>query len=283
MSDLRRWFPIIVLANRYHFARGERIVQACRQSRMLLWCRAGRGVLKVDRRAFEITPGRWLLLPWGTSMCYHAHARQPFVLAAVHWIPHHCPRAAVAFDVAHDPGSPLFDDPARRADETDGGVQSGDEGRAPALLQLGEFILSRFAQTPPQPRPMRLLAELLIEQVTLALSGPAAGVSHRVRLAQRYAAEHLSQRLGVDDLARAAGCSRATLTRLFARELGSGPAAWLSRRRIERACELLRSTSLPIHAVARQVGMDDPYYFARCFRRHMDQTARQYRSATPTI
>ena len=48
--------------------------------------------------------------------------------------------------------------------------------------------------------------------------------------------------LGVDDMARAAGLSRAHFSRAFRRAFGEPPHAYLLTRRLERAAALLRST-----------------------------------------
>src|SRR5215216_6541773 len=48
--------------------------------------------------------------------------------------------------------------------------------------------------------------------------------------------------LGVDDLARAAGLSRAHFSREFRRAFGKSPHAYLLTRRLERAAALLRTT-----------------------------------------
>src|SRR5438132_11068491 len=48
--------------------------------------------------------------------------------------------------------------------------------------------------------------------------------------------------LGVDDLARAAGLSRAHFSREFRRAFGESPHAYLLTRRLHRAAALLRAT-----------------------------------------
>jgi transcriptional regulator GlxA family with amidase domain len=44
-----------------------------------------------------------------------------------------------------------------------------------------------------------------------------------------------------------------------------------------QACELLATTNLPVTTVALESGFYDHSDFARQFRRHMGQTASQYR------
>jgi transcriptional regulator GlxA family with amidase domain len=58
--------------------------------------------------------------------------------------------------------------------------------------------------------------------------------------------------LGVDDLARAAGFSRAHFSREFRRAFGESPHAYLLTRRLERAAALLRTSD---RSVARELAL----------------------------
>ena len=57
------------------------------------------------------------------------------------------------------------------------------------------------------------------------------------------------ERLDVDDLARAAGLSRAHFSREFKRAFGESPHAYLLTRRLERAATLLRITDRSVAVV----------------------------------
>ena len=85
------------------------------------------------------------------------------------------------------------------------------------------------------------------------------------------------QPLTVNQLADAAGLSRSYLAREFRRRYGMTMQMFLRRRRMEAATQLLRTTELPIKAIARQVGVDDLYYFHRQFRQATGATPRQVR------
>src|SRR5262249_18984587 len=67
--------------------------------------------------------------------------------------------------------------------------------------------------------------------------------------------------LGVDDLARTAGLSRAHFSREFRRAFGESPHAYLLTRRLERAAALLRSTDRSVSSIcfadARALGRLD--------------------------
>ncbi|MFF5493241.1 GlxA family transcriptional regulator [Streptomyces aquilus] len=70
-----------------------------------------------------------------------------------------------------------------------------------------------------------------------------------------WAMRNLDKPLTLTDLARHAGVSVRTLTRRFHAESGVSPLQWLLHQRIERAKELLETTTLPMDRVARSSGL----------------------------
>jgi len=71
----------------------------------------------------------------------------------------------------------------------------------------------------------------------------------------------------VEDLAGLAALSRSVFAERFTRLLGSPPAAYLAQRRLDRAAELLRSTSASVSAISDEVGYTSEAAFSRAFRR----------------
>jgi AraC family transcriptional regulator, transcriptional activator FtrA len=80
--------------------------------------------------------------------------------------------------------------------------------------------------------------------------------------------QHLDQPLTVADLARQASMSTRNLTRRFNAVVGITPLQWLLTRRINRAQELLETTSDSIEQIAAQTGMGT----AATLRRHFNRT-----------
>lgn len=73
------------------------------------------------------------------------------------------------------------------------------------------------------------------------------------------------------------GLSPSHFSALFSRTTGETFKTYLTRLRIERAQELLRSTSLPVAEVAERSGYSDPHYFSSAFRRAVGVSPREYR------
>jgi len=87
--------------------------------------------------------------------------------------------------------------------------------------------------------------------------------------------------LGVDDLARAAGLSRAHFSREFRRAFGESPHAYLLTRRLERAAALLRTTDRSVADVCFSVGLRSLGSFTTSFTRTFGMSPTAYRAAFP--
>ncbi len=87
--------------------------------------------------------------------------------------------------------------------------------------------------------------------------------------------------LGVDDLAREAGLSRAHFSREFRRAFGEPPHAYLLTRRMERAAALLRTTDRSVADVCLSVGLQSIGSFTTSFGRTFGRSPTAYRAAHP--
>jgi AraC-like DNA-binding protein len=87
--------------------------------------------------------------------------------------------------------------------------------------------------------------------------------------------------LDVDDLAAAAGLSRAHFSREFRRAFGESPHAYLLTRRLERAAALLRTTDRSVADICLSVGLQSVGSFTTSFTRTFGVSPTAYRAAFP--
>jgi AraC-like DNA-binding protein len=87
--------------------------------------------------------------------------------------------------------------------------------------------------------------------------------------------------LGVEDLARSAGLSRAHFSREFRRAFGESPHAYLLTRRLERAGALLRTTDRSVADICWSVGLQSVGSFTTSFTRTYGMSPTAYRAAFP--
>jgi AraC-like DNA-binding protein len=111
----------------------------------------------------------------------------------------------------------------------------------------------------------------------MAYAPPARHLLRAKDLADR----RYSERLEVDDMAHAAGLSRAHFSREFKQAFGVAPHAYLLTRRLERAARLLRVTDRSVIEVCMDVGLQSVGSFTTSFRRMFGKTPTAYRASFP--
>src|SRR4051795_1563263 len=99
--------------------------------------------------------------------------------------------------------------------------------------------------------------------------------------AKDVADAHYADRLGVGDMARAAGLSRAYFSREFKQAFGVAPHAYLLTRRLERAAALLRTTDRSVAEICLDVGLQSLGSFTTSFTRAFGRSPTAYRAAFP--
>ncbi len=87
--------------------------------------------------------------------------------------------------------------------------------------------------------------------------------------------------LNVDQMARAAGLSRAHFSREFSQTFGEPPHAYLLTRRLERAAALLRTTDHSVADICLSVGLRSVGSFTTSFKRMFGVTPTAYRARFP--
>jgi len=110
---------------------------------------------------------------------------------------------------------------------------------------------------------------------------PFAPPARHLLRAKDLADRRYAEQIGVDDLARAAGLSRAHFSREFRRTFGEAPHAYLLTRRLERAAALLRGTDHSVADICFSVGLQSVGSFTTSFTRTYGQSPTAYRAAFP--
>jgi AraC family transcriptional regulator len=136
--------------------------------------------------------------------------------------------------------------------------------------------------------PSRLLAqaagcEILAELSRLGGAPFAPARGGLAPWAERRSLElmraRFSEDISLDELAAEAQLSPYHFARMFKQSVGVPPRVYLTRLRIEKACELLEKTDLPITEIAFEVGYSSNQVLARVFLKHRRITPTDYRRA----
>ena len=230
-----------------------------------LWYLPASGLVYVAAAGQVLDPGRLELRDAGVAVFFDPaalgeDARSPWPAWRAH---------PLLFPFLHGQvgGILRLDVPAARRSAWDGAIRSieteldvrQDGYRQAALAHLTLLLIDLARLAGPVVAELRRSGEPLLAEV--------------FEVIDRRHAEQLSLR----DVAGELGMTPGHLTTVVRRRTGRTVGEWITDRRMAEARGLLTETDLPVHEVARRVGVPDPGYFSRLFTRTHGVSPRKWR------
>jgi AraC family transcriptional regulator len=156
--------------------------------------------------------------------------------------------------------------------------------RDPLIEQMG-LALYRAVQTSAADSALYAesiaigLAAHLTHNYSAATLKPISGklADRQLQQIYTYIDANLDRPLSLAELSNAIELSPHHFATLFKRSTGMTPHKYVLSARIDRAIILLKTTELPIVAIAHRVGFQTQSHFTRIFRQHTQMTPKQLR------
>jgi len=198
-------------------------------------------VLRAGREVYEIKPGDATLIAPATPIGFH------FAAPTTHW---------------HFYAHFRLPNPASASQKVQIPAHQALGERFTPLCAALEAVMEA-KHVPPARAQAQLWSVLweMTQQNQRDLPDPL------IRRAQSIIEERMAQNLSVAGLARELGVSHNHLTRRFRAQTGRTAVAFIREARLSRARHLLRHSTLPIKAIASQVGLGDFHSFGKALRR----------------
>jgi AraC-like DNA-binding protein len=216
----------------------------------------GEGVFEFEGKPHRVPPGRAFIamLPEQSLYYYPAEAREPWVFS---WINFYGELAVHLWRNLRTQAGPVIP-------------------LAPPAVRLFRRLAMRAARRKwADPyEASRAAYEFYLETLRHLPRPPATRPFQDVI---SYFHAHYQEGVRMKEVAARAGISREHFTRLFARQMGCGPAAFLRRLRLEAAARLLRTTDLPVAEAAFRSGWTSATKLDVFFKRHYGVSPREYR------
>ena len=102
--------------------------------------------------------------------------------------------------------------------------------------------------------------------------------SRNVTRALDYIYNHLHEPITAEDVADQVGVSRAYFSTLFKKEVGIGIAAYITKKRMEAARNMLLYSDIPYAEIAQILAFSSQSHFSKVFREHVGVTPHEYRN-----
>lgn len=149
---------------------------------------------------------------------------------------------------------------------------------SPVSLFQGPDMQKLYSSATTSMAAMRRFIQLALQASYQAIQS-AVPSDDAVSRIKEYIEENLSSDLSREQLAALVYLNPSYLSRLFKKETGQGLGDYITERRMEKACQLLARTKLPVGTIALHLGYVNMPYFSRVFKKFTGMTPGDYRSS----
>ncbi|MBD7956448.1 helix-turn-helix domain-containing protein [Microbacterium sp. Sa4CUA7] len=226
---------------------------------IVIVCVAGRGWIDTGGTRVRIGTSTALVFPSGMPHSYGADADDPWTIWWCHLRGEDVAELLEAAGVTSHAGT----------------ISLRAVDRVTALLDEIATSLERDT-TPARLLATSGMAWRMMTQLAVDRALPEDGTP--LERAMRYLEERVDGRVQVPELAAMVGVSASHLASLFRDATGGGVLAYHLAQKMARARRLLDTTEMPVAEIGRAIGMDDPFYFSRQFRRTHGLSPSGYRA-----
>ena len=229
----------------------------------ILYVAGGAGEAILEGKKFRLAPGDLVVVNPGTLHEERSDAKAPLRLIFL---------AIRDFAVPGLPAGCLSQEKYR--------VLSCGEYRYKMDIYLRELLQETSSQIEfYQEISQGLVSALLVLVMRLIRINPEdeAALSQECQKIKEYLDQNFTSLITLDSLSETVYISKHYLSHLFKEQTGVSPIKYLTSKRMEKACELLSETELPVSEVSKAVGYENPLYFSQVFKRIYGISPVKYR------
>lgn len=116
------------------------------------------------------------------------------------------------------------------------------------------------------------------ESFYMVVSKIKESVQHQeIRRALEFIVSNYQQNLTVEKVAQYVNMSKNYFSHLFKKEVGESFTEYLTKYRLEKAKDMLKSTDARVNEIAERVGYENIYYFSNVFKKYFGISPVEYR------
>jgi AraC-like DNA-binding protein len=230
---------------------------------ILIQCVDGKGHLQIAGRDWAVQSGQLMCLPAGAPHWYWSDAEIPW---SNYWI-HFTGRLAGEYFrwLGVRPESPIVHISQREELQT-------------AFEETWQFLKAVHTYDNLVQGSVGLTHFLGVVQRTMhAAEVRRRAIDQRIQESIDFVSRNPAAELSLNELAQFTQLSASRYALAFRRVTGCSPMDYFNRLRVQRACELLRTTSKSVQEIGKLVGYNDPYYFSRAFKKIIGTSPNEYR------
>jgi len=243
----------------YHYA--ERLHGISQH--IIIYCIEGYGWIEINKKRIGISPSQFIAIPANTPHRYGADEKNPW---SIYWAHFKGESAAFIADLIvknstnYKPELTFSEDRIRLFDDI---YYNLENGYGDDTLRYVNMIFYHF------------LSSMIYED---KFNGDKKELkTDIVDNAIQFMQDSIPRNPTLNDMAAIVNLSVTHFSSLFRKKTGHSPIEYFNHLKIQKACQYLVFTKMPIKELAVQVGIEDQYYFSRMFTRLMGIAPSDYR------
>jgi AraC-like DNA-binding protein len=229
---------------------------------ILIYCKEGKGFVKINQTEYSIKPGDFIVIPIKTPHTYFADKVNPWSIYWVHFKGNNSSQIVSFLEKKHG-----FKDSIRYDEKS---------------LELFNEIyneLERGYGTDSLIYSNMCLWHFLTTFLFNERHGNIGEIASKdsIDIAIDYLSNNIVQTLTVENIAGQVNLSPNYFSTLFKNKTGFTPIEYFNHLKVQKACQYLLFTSLRIKEISLEIGIDDQFYFSRLFTKVMGMSPQEYR------
>lgn len=225
----------------------------------------GKGYLEIENQTYHLKRGQIFLIPPNTVSRYYADSTDPWHYAFVSFVGSHAEK------YVHQAG---FSEHTFVRE-----CYIPPEQYSKLIYEMLEAHLLTIANELKRTGLLFCLFALLTEsfQTSNSFTQYEYPSSTYLEHAIQFMQFNYKRNIQINDIANYIGITRSYLFSIFKKNLNTSPKEYLLHYRMDKAIELLKTTSLPISSISEHVGYENPLTFSKMFKNTVGMSPSLYR------
>lgn len=230
---------------------------------ILIYCTEGQGTVKIGKKIHKVEPNDFFIIPKGTEHVYGSLENNPWTIYWAHFTGRN------ADSIVHDTTLKLNNNKefihysGKRIELFETIYHQLERGYSVENMEYSSLCFYHF-----------LGSFAHHSKFDIDKTNQDTGVVNR---AIDYMTKNIQLTLSLQQMAKDLNVSPSHLSFLFKQKTGYPPMEYVNHLKLQKACQFLMFTPMRIKEITIEIGMNDPFYFSRFFKKQMGMSPKTYR------